>query len=249
MSFSFLKLNMKRLAFIFLVAVSCKTAHVSLQQDFATSAESYEVQGKNGWQVNQVINFGPYETSKIDRSMTFSYLVPFLVDFSGGKESLAFNIVNKEAGAGVNFLGDSRLKDNHLSLAKGYFQIPLKQKDVFAGAIYFSQPGLQRFDFLLLNPNNQQLTAKCQGVVLDEKGDEYFTIKGITKLQGSKIPQTQAFGYEFLQGDKVVGAVETLNKGRVWFDTSLSERDRLLLSSLATGLLVRNNLQEEVENL
>lgn len=241
---------MKRLAIIFLAgAVSCKTAQVSLQENFTSRAESYEVQGKNGWQVNQVIKFGAFETSRIDRSMTFSYHIPFLVDFSGGKESLAFNIVNKDDAAGVSFLGDSRLKDNHLSLAKGYFQIPLKQKDVFAGAIYFSQPELCRFDFLLLNPNNQQVTAKCQGVVLDEKGNEYFTIKGISKLQGSKIPQTQVFGYEFYQAGQVVAAVETLNKGRVWFDTTLTPNDKLLISSLATGLMVRNNLQEEVENL
>jgi len=240
---------MKKLAFIFLAVVSCKPAQVALQEAFASRAVAYEVKGKNGWQVNQVIAFGPYETSRIDRSMTFSYHVPFIVDFSGGKESLAFSLVDSSTQKGVTFLGDSRLKDSHISLAKGYFQVPLQATDVFAGAVYFSQPELRRFDFMLMNPNNQQFNAKCQGVLLNDRGKDHFVIKGISKLAGSKIPQTEVFGYEFYKEDKVVAVVENINRGRLWFDVSLSDEDKLLIGSLATGLLVRNNLQDEVAGL
>lgn len=240
---------MKGLAFIFLAAVACKPAQVALQEGFAEKATMYEVQGKNGWQVNQTVRFGPYESTKIDRSMTFSYHIPFLVDFSGGKESLAFSLINNDHNMGVSFLGDSRLKDTHLSLARGYFQVPLKQSDVFVGAIYFSQPEMLRYDFLLMNPNNNQLTAKTQGVVLDQQGNEYLSIRGITKLAGSKIPQTEVYGYDVLMGGRAVATVELLNKGRIWLDNSLSEADKLLISGLATGLLVRTNVQEEVDNL
>lgn len=239
---------MKKIAFIFLIAVSCKTATVSLEEGFAQRSVFYNVEGKNGWQVNQVLKFGPFETTKIDRSMTFSYHVPLLVDFSGSRESLAFSVFDKENKTGVSFLGDSRMKDVHLSAAKGYFQVPIKQQDVFAGALIFSQPELKRYDFFLLNPNDQQFNAKCQGVLLKD-GKEHFVMKGITKLEGSRIPQTQVFGYEFYRGDKVIGAVDIMNKGIVWMENSLSQEDRMLIAGLSTGLLVRNNMQEAVENL
>ena len=242
------KLIMKRIVLIFLAAVSCKTASVSLEEGFVQRADFYPVEGKNGCQVNQVLKFGPFETTTIDRSMTFSYHVPLLVDFSGGKESLAFSIFDKQKETGVSFLGDSRMKDVHMSAAKGYFQVPIQQKDVFAGALIFSQPALKRYDFFLLNPNDKQRNAKCEGVVLKD-GKEHLVIKGITKLQGSRLPQTQVSGYEFYQGDKVVATVDILNKGAVWMDNSLEQDGRMLIAGLSAALLVRSNLQEAVENL
>lgn len=228
--------------------MSCKTASISLEQGFKERSDFYSIEGKNGWQLNQVIRFGPFETSKIDRSMTFSYHVPLLIDFSGGKENIAFNLYDRERQAGLSFIGDSRPKDVHLSSAKGYFQVPIDQRDVFAGAMIFSQPEVRRYDFFLLNPNDQQLNARCQGVVLKD-GREHFIVKGTTKLAGSRIPQTEVFGYEIYRRDQLVAAVETINRGAIWMDSALAQDDRMLVAALSTGLLVRTNLREGVENL
>ena len=52
------------------------------------------------------------------------------------------------------------------------------------------------------------------------------------------------YGYEFLLNGKSIGAVQTVNNGRVWIDSSQSDDVKLALASVATGVLLRHNPKE-----
>lgn len=51
---------------------SCTSAKLSVNQGFRTQAEKLPVKGVNGWQVNQKLAFGNYQTSRIKRGWDFS---------------------------------------------------------------------------------------------------------------------------------------------------------------------------------
>jgi len=83
---AYLKLNLftgKTIAnYRFLIALiitlsSCTTAKLSVPEKFSTNATKMPVKGINGWQVNQKLSFGNYNTSKIKRGWDFSSSVSY----------------------------------------------------------------------------------------------------------------------------------------------------------------------------
>jgi hypothetical protein len=58
--------------FIAAVLVSCSSAKLSVPEKFSSQATQMPVKGINGWQVNQQLSFGNYQTSKIKRGWDFS---------------------------------------------------------------------------------------------------------------------------------------------------------------------------------
>ncbi|MGZ8537390.1 MAG: hypothetical protein ACXWV9_03955 [Flavisolibacter sp.] len=65
---------MKYYSIIFIAAVllSCSSAKLSVPQKFSSQATQMPVKGINGWQVNQQLSFGNYQTSKIKRGWDFT---------------------------------------------------------------------------------------------------------------------------------------------------------------------------------
>jgi hypothetical protein len=54
-------------------------------------------------------------------------------------------------------------------------------------------------------------------------------------------------GYEFVYKDQAIGAVETINNGKVWFKNDLQDDLKLVLASLSSSLLLRTSLEERIE--
>ena len=229
---------MKNSIYLAVFLVSCKAATIPVDDSLAEVAVPYEVSGKNGWQLNQSIRFGPYRTEPIDKSMVFSWQIPFLVDLSGSRESLSFQLFDTDDQKAVNVFGTSQLNELHR------FGLTLTQKDVFSGSLVFAQPEVHYYDFILLNPNDQNQKMRSKGAIKKNEAD-WIEIRGISKLEGSKVPQTTVFGYEFLMDGNVVGMVEIINKGRVWINPALDEEASLVIAGLSTALLVRTNLQDQ----
>jgi len=65
---------MKSYSTIFIAAVllSCSSAKLSVPEKFSSQATQMQVKGINGWQVNQQLSFGNYQTSKIKRGWDFT---------------------------------------------------------------------------------------------------------------------------------------------------------------------------------
>src|SRR5215218_10133751 len=60
-----------------ILLASCSTAKLSVPDRFSSQATKMPVKGINGWQVNQHLTFGPYQTSKIKRGWDFSSSVQY----------------------------------------------------------------------------------------------------------------------------------------------------------------------------
>ncbi|WP_157486706.1 hypothetical protein [Dyadobacter alkalitolerans] len=73
-------------------------------------------------------------------------------------------------------------------------------------------------------------------------------IAGIRELEGSSgfLTQNDVYGYEFQLDGKIIGAVSTVNNGKVWFKKGLGDDIKLILASVSSGLMLRNHVEESV---
>lgn len=62
-------------------------------------------------------------------------------------------------------------------------------------------------------------------------GSDTWSVRSTMHFMGSPLPSGSPLGYEIVRGDTPVGAVETINAGRVWIDPALrnEEKDRVAL--------------------
>lgn len=65
-------MNYKYLIIAIVALSSCTAAKLSVPSQFSGQATKMSVKGINGWQINQHLSFGPYNTSKIKRGWDFS---------------------------------------------------------------------------------------------------------------------------------------------------------------------------------
>src|SRR4029079_11791519 len=62
---------------LIIIFTSCTTAKLSVPEKFSSQATKMPVKGINGWQINQQLSFGPYNTSKIKRGWDFTASVQY----------------------------------------------------------------------------------------------------------------------------------------------------------------------------
>ncbi|MBU1821155.1 MAG: hypothetical protein KKG00_06550, partial [Bacteroidetes bacterium] len=113
---------------------ACRTAEIPVKDEFKTQATAYSVKGRQGFQIGQVLTFGEYQTSKVNRGWTRSYSIPFVVNFSGAREKISFQQFGP-AGRTAHVAVVSRFRETELSPLRDYFSISIKNRNVFAGGI------------------------------------------------------------------------------------------------------------------
>jgi hypothetical protein len=236
-------LSLKNYAFVFLLGgvllSSCKSAQVAFSPEL--NATAMPVKGRQGFQIGQVIRYGDYRTDKVRRGWTRSYDVPFILRFQGAQEKLSFTQFSPE-GRAVRVSCVSRFKSNDLSLVQDFFSIPLQYENYFAGTLLTAQE--DTWDFVLYNPNGDFLRQK-ESAGYARNYAQTIEIKAVRGLENQPewLKKMAVYGHEFVLNGKVVGAVSTLNNGTVWIDPSLDAETRTILAALATGILLRTDVE------
>ena len=227
-----------KLACLGLFLTTCSTPKMLIDKNLQEEGRVYEVEGRNGWLINQQLSFGEYQTGKVKRSWTKGYDYPFIVRFSGAKEKLSFSLQDDDGNTAEVFcLG--KLREQDLMLFHKYFAINLKAKDAFTGSVVVNESAV--FDFYVTNLNQNNWFKAAKGWIQGE--DTKFEIRPVKKLENSKRAlDSQVPGFEFAYNNEVVGAVETLNRGKIWLHNELDEEQKLVLASIAAALLLRSEL-------
>jgi hypothetical protein len=229
---------------------SCRTAEVAVHNDLKNDTEIYSVKGRQGSQIGQVISFGDFKTSKVKRGWTFGYSVPFIVKFNGVREKTSFQQFGVN-GASAEVALVSRFKETEFQPLEDFFSISLQYKNYFAGSVKLSNDD-KTWDFVVHNVDGPSRSIHRNGTVgFIRSGNFQVNISGIRELERSPgfLTQNDVYGYEFQVDGKVIGAVSTINNGKVWFRKNISEDLRLVLASVSSGLMLRNNVEEEALSL
>lgn len=223
---------------------ACKTPQLQLSPDLK-NVSGMAVKGRNGWQIGQTIQFGLYRTDKVRRGWTGSYEYPFVVRFSGAKEKLSFTQFGP-GGTQAKVSCVSKFRAVEMPLIEDYFRFPLVYKNYFAGNIAFQHAN---WDFILHNPNGDFARLR-ESAGFAQNGRQCIEITAIWGLEGQLdwMQRLTVYGHEFSMDGKVVGAVSTINKGEVWIDQSLDAETKTVIAAIATGILVRRDVEEAVAN-
>jgi hypothetical protein len=236
-------MNTIRISILFLLAgfIACKPVELAL--DPSLKAEPLPVKGRQGLQIGQVIRYGEFKTDKVRRGWTGSYDVPFVVRFRGAKEKLSFTQFGT-GGQQAEVACVSRFKSTELNLIEDYFSVPVKLTNFFAGNISFGE-NRPNWDFILYNPNGDFLRERASAGYV-QNGSKRIEIQAIRGLKGQSgwLKELTVYGHEFRLGGKVVGAVSIVNKGTVWIDESLDSETKTVMAAVATGLLLRRDVEE-----
>ncbi|WP_031526138.1 hypothetical protein [Dyadobacter crusticola] len=224
---------------------ACRTAEVAVNNQLKTETETYQVKGRQGFQIGQVLSFGDYTTSKVKRGWTFSYSLPFIVKFNGAREKISFQQFGLN-GASADVALVSRFKETEYEPLEDYFSISLKYKNYFAGTVKVAESD-ESWDFLVHNVDGASRSlGKNSTVGFVRTNRTKIEIEGIRELEGSSsfLTQNDVYGYQFTLDGKVVAAVSTINNGKVWFKKDLDSNLKLVLASVSSGLMLRNNMED-----
>lgn len=230
-------------ALVLIVLTGCKTAQMAVAPALKNDSEPLSVKGRQGFQIGRQLSFGEYATGKVKQGWVKGYDIPFLVRFQGMKERLSFHQFN-EAGQLAEVYAVGKFRSTELPFLRDYFNIILKEKNHFAGTVIL-KAGQDVWEFLLYNPDGEFLKDAKAGFVRNNQ--EVIEVKGVTQLENGVNLSSKFWGYEFIHLGKTIGAVETINNGKVWFKNDLPEDLKLVLASLSSSLLLRTNMEERIE--
>lgn len=207
------------------------------------SAVEMKAKGRQGWQINQVIRFGEYSTSKTRRGWTKSYAIGFTLRFRNASQKLSFTQKTPD-GLEAEVLAVSRFSSMELDMGRGFFSFPIDNRDAFAGTVIPGADTGRSWDFVLYNPDGSLAKDLDCGSAHCETG-AVIRIAGVQKIEGMpRWMQAAYFGYEFYRDGRAIAAVSTVNNGRVWMNPDLDASTRLVIAALSSALLLRHDLSQ-----
>jgi hypothetical protein len=231
------------IALFLVVIVGCTTPQMYVAPTLKSDSENLSVKGRQGFQIGRSLSFGEYATSKVKQGWVKGYDIPFIVRFQGMKEKLSFQQFNA-SGQIAEVYSVGKFRSTELPFIKDYFNIILKEKNHFAGIVILNG-GQNVWEFLLYNPDGELLKSAKAGFIQNNK--EIIEVKGVTQLENGNNFSSKFLGYEFVFHGNAIGAVETVNNGKVWFKNDLPDDLKLVLASLSSSLLLRTSLEEKME--
>lgn len=230
-------------ALLLVVLAGCKTAQMAVAPTLKNDSEPLSVKGRQGFQIGRQLSFGEYATGKVKQGWVKGYDIPFFVRFQGMKERLSFQQYNA-AGQMAEVYAVGKFRSTELPFLKDYFNLILKEKNHFAGTVILNE-GMDVWEFLLYHPDGEFLKGAKAGFVQNK--NEVIEVKGVTQLENGVNLSSKFWGYEFIHLGKTIGAVETINNGKVWFKNDLTGDLKLVLAGVSSSLLLRTNLEETIE--
>jgi hypothetical protein len=228
---------------ILLVSMSCKTPDPVLDPSFR--GISMQVKGRQGWMIGQVLSYGPYATDKVKRGWLKQYDIPFFIRFSGAREKIHFTQFGPHNQA-VQVSCLSKIKREEIEIVRDFFSIPLKYENYFAGNIY-PDNGTEHWDFVIYEPDGDFASLQESGGIVRSK-NRTIEIRPLRSLQGQsgRLSQLQVYGFQFYLSGKPLAAVSTINKGKVWIDSRTDEDLKVIISAVASAILLRTDLDNSL---
>ena len=233
--------------------------------------EKFPVKGRYGLMINQKLQFGDYQTSRVKRSWTRGgntrLDVPFGtvsdnrypnligMDFETKDQTFHFQM-NDIKGYASDVYGSSHFLSKDLQIGDNPNSIINILEDIFGRTDYsenifylqlFINEEREPWQLLLDNYASEIFADKYQGIFALNQ-NTYYTLKPLTKLHGKNGPTDLimgSMGFEvFDMQENLVGAVSLVNNGEVYFKTT-DAKERFILANLFSALLLQEDLSEE----
>lgn len=211
---------------------ACSTARMPVSESL-DAVEPMLVTGRQAQKIKTSLSFGPFEAVEIDRSWVKGSDVQKGA-FEAGRRSQRFTFLLRDQGIDRWFVScEASLQRSAVNTEVVDVEIQNRSK---ATCYLTPQPDLSITWILALSergdrPLEGELTNKAITLA----------VTGTRKLKGGLPSQTET-GFEFRKDERVVAAVEVINRGAVWLseDTTV---DRDVLAAAMAALLLLEDLR------
>lgn len=222
---------------------ACQTPDMALSDSKLAETPGWRVSGRQGFLFRQKLQYGNYKTSRVKRGWTRSYHLPFFIHFQGARQRLSFTQFLPDSSI-AEVMAVSNFQSKELPLFRDFFRITLDYENSFAGVIVLNADSNQTWEFLMHGVAGN-LFRQVGGFA--RLGNDSIYINQVTRYnRANSWSGAGVLGYEFVENGHVLGAVELLNRGKVWIQPDLEPNQALLVSSLSSALLLYQNLEEQV---
>lgn len=205
---------MKRLLLALVFLTGCATVQLDLPPD------AYSVQGANPRRWNQPLSFGEWATTSVYEGTTRSFLADTGI-LQIGKSDQAY-----------------RLTIKNIAVECHTRELVIGKADVFVDPTFGREPilvcgfdrGRTQSVLALARTGRGEPSFKGE---LRELGGPSLEVQSLHRAPGSRIASGDPFGYEILRDGTRIAVVETVNRGRVWIDPTVANRDTLAAAAAA----------------
>jgi hypothetical protein len=210
------------------------------------SVAPLEVQGRQGWQFRPTYRFGDFAAINIRKGWvsTSGWGVPvYGGKFSQTKTRNKSSFRLQPAGSATSW----QVRSAYFALDRSVvlpgldlFALTLDYEEVYSSSI--ESPGQRTWQLVMKREQGFGELKPIAGVLTD--GESTLQVRAVHQLMRKdgrpmNFPAPVAFGYEFVQANgNVVGAVEVINKGRVWLAPELSAGLQGPVAAAATALML-----------
>lgn len=227
-----------------LALASCTTPQMAVAPDFQKNAEELPVEGRKFLKPNGDFQIGNYTVANIHRGWrSMGGFSIFSYNNIRAKQQYEFSLQDGKGSEWYVF-GASRLKDKSLRSDTGVTIDVGPNMEYYAS--HFTSPESGQWHLLTIDPGQYLERKKFKGELSNRSTT--YTIWPIYKLEGKSLPMPDVIGYEFKDGDNVVGAVQVMNNGKAWVSPQLSPDTRMVLASGMASLLLYEKLNEATES-
>ena len=210
--------------------VAAREARLALDPQLAESASGMPVDGANPRRWGTNLSFGDYRAVEVRDGDHLEWFFAVGNFGTGAAKSASRLTLEGPSGAlRVECLAKRKV------LARGSFSV-----DLALGRKPLLMCGLEGPDgdrwTLVLTERAPNLT----GTIQPEEGIDgaRLDVRSVHRLEGSKWPLAEPAGYEISEGGRVVAAIETINRGRVWIGSDLDADTRQRVAAVAAALLL-----------
>lgn len=222
---------------------ACQTPDMALSDAKLAQTPGWKVSGRQGFLFRQKLSYGSFVTSRVNRGWTRSYQVPFFIHFQGARQRLSFTQFSPDSSF-AEVMAVNKFQSKELPLLRDFFRITLDYENSFAGVVVLNGDSNQTWEFLMHGVAGN-LFREVGGFA--RHGQDSIFINPVTRYNRSNSwSGPGVLGYEFIQNGQVLGAVELINRGKVWVQPHLEMQQQLLVSSLSSALLLYQNLEDQV---
>lgn len=253
-----------------ILLMACNGLEPALSVSHNPSLKNYKVKGRQGFLINQKLDFGEYKTSKVKRSWTkgsdLSFPLPiispnapvvpdmFSLEFSDRHQTFSFQMTDSKGHKSQAFAA-SNFESENLQIGNNPNSVVNILKDVF-GVAGFSQNLFYLQLFMENEPQPWQLVIDNQASqrnagtyedIFAYDDNHYYTLKPITEVMSKKGPRKipmGSVGYEIFNPKKEsVAAVLLVDAGNVYLNTQ-EPQERFLMANLCAALLLQQDVAE-----
>lgn len=212
---------MKPLVVFLLLLTGCATAQLDLPEG------AYPVEGANPRVWNAPLAFGEWRTGTVSEGTTRSFLADLGI-LQAGKADQAYRFTI----AGVR----AECHTRELTIGReGVFVDPTLGRSPLLVCGFERSTGT-RSVLALSRTGSAEPSLRGE---LRELGGPTLDVRSVHRAEGAAFASGEPFGFEIYSGNERIAAVETINRGRVWIEPTVTANRDTLAAASAALLLFR----------